>query len=132
MARSDMRGCSSRHFYRYQTVTAEADLDTISAQPVAFTIAVRATAEAGWAVIGRRELEPALLQPVVQFHQDDANYRKCTIFDSVGNVQQATPEECLELERAAVWEDHAVKQRLLDTFAGRPNATFERLQPKLS
>ena len=91
---------------------------------------MNATAESGWENIGWRELEPALQVPVVQFHQAVGNPR-CIIFDTSGNQRNATPEECMTLERAAVWEDAAVRQRLLDTFAGRPNATFDRQRPTL-
>jgi len=119
-------------FYRYQTNDPDADLDRISSHPVAFIVTVNASAEATWEVIGHRDLEPDLEKPVVFFRQDEASYRNCTIYDSVGNTRRATPEECEGLERSAAWEDGAVKQRLVDMFAGRTNATVERLKPRLS
>lgn len=118
-------------FYRYQTAAPQTDLEVIAAHPVAFTVAVNATAVSAWDKIGWREIEPALEEPVSFFLQNAVNPRKCTIFDTAGNERTATPAECVGLESAAVWEDAAVKQRLLDTFAGRPNATFERLKPQL-
>jgi hypothetical protein len=59
-----------------------------------------------------------LEEPVSFFLQEIGNESKCTIFDTVGNVRTATPEECVGVERAAAWDDVAVKQRLMDTFAG--------------
>jgi hypothetical protein len=60
-------------------------------------------------------------KPVVMFMQDLADYRKCTIFDSAGMRREARPEECIGLERAAVWDPHHIEGRLLDTFMERPN-----------
>jgi hypothetical protein len=113
-------------FYRYRTNKPETDLDTIEASRVAFTIAVRLPGTDEWPSIGHRELGDALKQPVVRFHQDIVDFRKCTIYDNVGNTRPATPEECEGLEAASVWEPNGVKHRLLDMFAGRPNEEFER------
>ncbi|EPX63946.1 hypothetical protein D187_005079 [Cystobacter fuscus DSM 2262] len=59
------------------------------------------------------------------------NFRDCTIFDTVGNVRNAEPQECVGLEQLAVWEQPAVEKRLLDTFMGRPNDTAELLKVRL-
>lgn len=72
-----------------------------------------------------------MAQPVVRFHQDVANFRDCTIFDSAGNERAAEPQECIGLERDAVWEQHGVEHRLLDAFLGRPNASMEHLRVRL-
>ena len=58
-------------------------------------------------------------EPVVRFTQELADFRKCTIFDSAGRERPATPEECVGLERAEVWEIQHIEDRLLDTFEGR-------------
>jgi hypothetical protein len=119
-------------FYRYQTEKLETDLDAIVASPLAFAVAVRVPGEGEWRSIGQRELEDVLRQPVVRFHQGLADFRKCTIYDNAGNVRAASPEECEGLERASVWEPHNVKDPLLDTFAGRPNGSFERTKVRRS
>ena len=58
--------------------------------------------------------------------QDIGDYRLCTIFDTAGNERAASPEECVGLERAVVWEPEHVEARLLDTFLGRTNRDAER------
>jgi len=59
------------------------------------------------------------------------NFRRCTLFDTAGNERAAEPQECMGLERAAVWEQSSVEQRLLDAFQGRPNADEEHLKVRL-
>jgi hypothetical protein len=94
---------------------------------VPFKTAVRQS----WEVIGWRGLEAHLAQPVVFFHQDVGNFRDCTIFDSAGNERAAEPRECIGLEREAIWEQHGIENRLLDTFMGRPNASMKHLKVRL-
>jgi hypothetical protein len=74
-----------------------------------------------WEHIGSKTLEGAVAEPVVRFMQDVADFRQCTIFDTSGNSRAATPEECIGIERASVWDTHHIEERLLDTFMGRPN-----------
>ncbi len=50
---------------------------------------------------------------------------------TAGNERRAEPRECIGLERASVWEEVGVEERLLDTFRGRPNATAERHKVRL-
>jgi hypothetical protein len=108
-------------FYNYRTSEPSTDLATLAGQPVLFTLAVRALGMERWTDIGQRPLEPELNRPIVQFMQDLVDFSNCTIFDTHGFRKQATPQECIGLERATVWEAHGVEQRLLDHFLGRPN-----------
>jgi hypothetical protein len=52
-------------------------------------------------------------KPIVQFTQDVADPSQCTIFDTAGMERDATPEECVGLERASVWESHGIGEKLL-------------------
>lgn len=63
--------------------------------------------------------------------QDVGNFRRCTILDTAGSMRDAEPQECVGLERMAVWEDSGVEDRLLDTLMGRPNETVERFKVRL-
>jgi hypothetical protein len=115
----------------YRTDTPDSDLDRIASKPILFKIMARHMEERAWELIGWRELEEQFSQPIVHFMQDIGNFRDCTIFDTVGNERSAEPQECIGLERSAVWEEVGVEQRLLDTFMGRPNAAVERLKVRL-
>lgn len=108
-------------FYNYRTTEPSSDLETIAAQPVLVKQAVRASRAKNWESIGIRELEGEVAQPVVSYMQDLLDFRKCTIFDTAGNTREATPEECVGIEQAAVWEPEGIEEWLLDTFMGRPN-----------
>jgi hypothetical protein len=118
-------------FYEYRTKSPDSDLDRIASKPIIFKIAIRHSSLSQWEIIGWREIEASLAQPIVQFSQDVGNFRDCTIFDTVGNVRNAEPQECVGLEQLAVWEQPAVEKRLLDTFMGRPNDTAELLKVRL-
>jgi hypothetical protein len=118
-------------FYNYRTTSPDSDLDRIASSPILFRIAIRHLALTMWEVIGQRELEQQLTQPVVQFTQDLGDFRRCTIFDTVGPERAAEPQECVGIERAAVWERESVEERLLDAFLGRPNADEEHLKVRL-
>ncbi|WP_395849005.1 immunity 26/phosphotriesterase HocA family protein [Cystobacter fuscus] len=118
-------------FYDYKTESPDTDLDRIASKPILFKVAVRHLDPKLWEVIGWRELEEPLTQPIVSFRQDILDFRDCTIFDLDGHSRSAEPHECIGLEQMAVWEQHAVEERLLDTFMGRPNATVEHLKVRL-
>ena len=118
-------------YYEYRTEAPDSDLDRIASKPLLFRIAVRHLKPSSWKAIGWRALEERLTQPIVQFMQDLGNFRDCTIFDTAGNSRKADPHECVGLERAGVWEESGVEDRLLDTFLGRPNPTVEHLKPRL-
>ncbi len=108
-------------FYNFNTEKPILDLDLIDSKPILFKQAVRLMDYKRWKKIGQNELKGELTKPVVRFMQDLADFKKCVIFDSAGGERQATPEECVGIERAEVWELFHIEQRLFDTFNGRPN-----------
>jgi immunity protein 26 of polymorphic toxin system len=118
-------------FYNHRTTDPDPDLDRISSKPILFKIAVNLMALNEWELIGWKALEEHLAQPLVQFRQDVGDFRRCTIFDTAGHKRAAEPQECVGLERAAVWEQDSVEERLLDAFLRRPNAAEEHLKVRL-
>lgn len=118
-------------FYRYRTVSPDSDLSRIASAPVLFKTTVRQLAFDEWELLGWRELEDHLKQPVILYTQDVGNPRLCTIFDTAGNERVVEPQECVGLERAIVWEKESIEERLLDALLGRPNADEEYLRARL-
>lgn len=118
-------------FYRHSSAGPDTSLDRIASSDILFRIAVHVSAQR-WEPIGWRALEPQLTQPIVAFTQDLGDFRRCIIFDTAGNERVASPQECVGLEPSAVWEQHHVEERLLDTLMGRPNDDLERLSVRLS
>lgn len=108
-------------FYNHRTTEPLSNIDEIARQRVLFNQAVRLFDSDGWVTLGVRPLDGEVARPVVRFMQDLGDFRKCTIFDSTGMERSATPQECVGLERAAVWDAPNIAARLLDTFMGRPN-----------
>lgn len=118
-------------YYDYRTDTPDSDLERIASKPILFKIMVRHMEERAWELIGWRDLEEQFSQPIVHFMQDIGNYLDCTIFDTAGHERSAKPQECIGLERSAVWEEAGVEERLLDAFMRRPNADVEELKVRL-
>jgi hypothetical protein len=118
-------------FYDYRTTSPDSDLERIASKPILFRIVVSHPYPKSWERIGWREIEERLTQPIVQFNLEVGPARRCTIFDNLGNEREASPQECIGLEPAAVWESHGVEERLLDAFMGRPNAVLERIKREL-
>ncbi|MFI8962637.1 immunity 26/phosphotriesterase HocA family protein [Streptomyces sp. NPDC053493] len=108
-------------FYDYRTTEPSDDLDDIDGRPLLFAQSVRLRDGDRWEPIGSRPLTGEAARPVVRFVQDLADFRTCLIFDSEGAERPATPEECVGLERSAVWDARHIERRLLDTFLGLPN-----------
>jgi hypothetical protein len=119
-------------YYDHFTTEAETGLDVIASKPVLFRVATRRLpGRDKWEVIGRRDLDTELARPVVMFMQDLANPADCVIFDSAGLERKATPQECVGIENAAVWDARNVEDRLLAHFAGRLDPQTERLKVRL-
>jgi hypothetical protein len=112
-----------RHpFFAFFDEFAAADLDIIAASPVLFRLAVSDTAfkSGRWAVVGRREVSPGVAEPM-WFYRQDHFTGGLSIMNEQGYETTALPEQCRDLECAAVWEPVHVESRLSDHLAGRPN-----------
>jgi hypothetical protein len=118
-------------FYDFRTEHAASNLDEIALRPVLFLVAVHKSILETWEIIGKRQLEDSIGQLPERFMQDVSNFDKCKIVDCKGNERPAKPEECVGLERVAVWEADHVEERLLDTFMGRLNPWVESLKVRL-
>lgn len=108
-------------FYDFRTSEPCADVDEIESKRVLFIQSVRQNDPQRWTTLGKRPLRGEVAKPVIRFTQDLADFRKCTLYDSAGMSRDATPEECIGLERASTWDKHHVEARILDHFLERPN-----------
>lgn len=118
-------------FYRLRTEAPVSDLSEIARRPLLFKTAVHKSVLEAWEAIGSAPPEPELLRPFEQFMQKLGNESRCTIVDSEGRERPATPEECVGLDRVAVWEPNHIADRILDTMLGRPNKWVESTKVKL-
>jgi hypothetical protein len=108
------------------------DLAEVVGSPILFIVAVHDRAIGrDWPIVGTAPAGSALPAVPEYFMQDMFNPSKCKIIDLEGNMREVTPQECVGLERAAVWEAEHVAERLRDHYAGRPNPHLESMKLRL-
>ena len=119
-------------FHDCRVSAPEKDFLKIVKTPVLFVLAVGGRADKGhWPKVGHVPLEMASIPLPEQFMQDIVT-GACRIVDQSFNDRPAKPEECIELERAAVWDPVQVEDRIRDHYAGRPNAHLAYMKVRLS
>jgi hypothetical protein len=106
----------------------ELPLQQVIRKKILFYIAVVDHAVKGgrWPVVGHIPLENGLGLPP-KFIQDPINSNEFRIYEN-GQIRPATRQECIGLERAAVWVPEYVEERLRDYYAGRENKWVESLK----
>ena len=118
-------------FYDCRLSTPAVDVLSIVNRPILFVLAVNDRASRGhWPKIGQVPLEMAPVPIPNEFMQDIAT-GACQIVDEAFNARPAKPEECVGLERVAVWDPAHVEERLRDHYTGRPNAHLAYMKVKL-
>ena len=118
-------------FYDCRVDAPIENLQAIIKHPVLFVLAVGVRAHKGlWPKIGHVPLEAAPIPIPPQFMQDIGT-GQCQIVDEAFNARPVTPEECVGLERVAVWDATHVTERLRNHYAGRQNAHLEYMKVKL-
>jgi hypothetical protein len=80
-----------------------------------------------------RVLPPDKVIPIPRFFwQNVTGNGACRILDPVAHrTFTASPDECIGLERQAVWDDVHIESRIIDAYAGRPNIYAESLKVRL-
>jgi hypothetical protein len=113
-------------------VTEDLAIDRILTLPILFQVPVmdHAVKRGRWVIVGNAPLNNSLLNPPLRFMQDILNKNRFRIYEKGGKIRPATKEECIGLERAAVWEPTHIEDRLRDHYAGRKNKWVESLKIK--
>jgi hypothetical protein len=107
------------------------DVRDLDAGEVLFTVAIHESSLRRWSPTGLKTQVPQSDELPTVFMQDARDPRNCTIQEADGRTRAASPEECVGLERAAVWSGVQVEERLWDALNGRPNAQVEKLRVRL-
>jgi hypothetical protein len=117
-------------FYDCRT-TEDLAVDAIIAGGILFIIPVmdHAVKRGRWIVVGSAPLNAALMNPPPRFMQDALNLDSFSIYEK-GKIRSATKEECIGLEREAVWDPGHVEDRIRDHYLGRKNKWVESLKIK--
>jgi len=105
-------------------------VDQVIARPVLWRLWVMnyAVTRGRWRIIGNASLEEWLREEPTFFKQDSITSRLSHYREQ--QEVPATLEQCLRLERAAVWDPEHVEDRLRDQFSGRLNKWVESLRVK--
>ncbi|WLW52620.1 hypothetical protein [Streptomyces sp. YU58] len=119
-------------FYVGDEAAYQAEMRTGFTVSPLFVVAVHNSAYSSgqWGNVLYRVVPKMLPEIPVFFRQNIMNAADCEIVDSGGGVRKASPDECISLERSAVWSAEHVEARLRDHFAGRPNAFVESMKVK--
>lgn len=117
--------------YDLPSVGEVADMTEIADRPILFIVAAHHQALVDWPTVGKAP-EGRTLPTVPEFFvQDSFNPHRCKIVDAEGNSRQVEPQDCIGLERAAVWETGHVAGRIRDYYEGRRNAYLESMKLQL-
>jgi hypothetical protein len=112
-------------------VKEELPIDQGISCPILFQVPVMdyAVTRGHWKVVGTAPLDDALKNPPPRFMQDALRPNMFSIYEK-GKIRPAAKEECIGLERAAVWDPDHVEDRLRDHYAGRKNKWVESMRMK--
>jgi hypothetical protein len=100
----------------------EMTVDEIISKKIIFIVAVykNAITSGDWVNVGTQALKESLLNLPMQFIQDAQYESVYSLYNpNTGVISPAQKEECIGLERAAVWAAHHLEDRIEDYFAGR-------------
>jgi hypothetical protein len=103
------------------------DVEQIVRSPVLFVVAVSAAAyrSGRWQRVGWVPPLAAAVAIPEFFRQDIFDPQQCQVVDHLGRERTATPQECVGLERDAVWAAEHIEERVRDHYQNRPNAHLE-------
>ncbi|MBC3809744.1 hypothetical protein H8K52_20635 [Undibacterium seohonense] len=82
-----------------------------------------------WLKAGKASISKENSQPLPKFIQDALNPTKFEIYVG-GVIRSAKREECLNLQRCAVWAVNHIEDRIRDYYNGMPNKWVEQMRIK--
>jgi hypothetical protein len=107
----------------------ELSIDEITNQPIICRVAVsyHAITKGRWLKVGKYPIGKELKKPIPKYIQDILQPDRFEIYFD-GIIRPSTREECIGLERAAVWEPEHVEERIRDHYSGKQNRWVDILQ----
>lgn len=120
-------------FFDLNTKDSLTDLNVLLEKPVLFIIEIydHIITKGRWRIVGNLPIRTDLINPPLKFIQDQLDPDKFELYDPIsGDSYPATRDECIGLERAAVWEAEHVEGRLIDHYNNRENIWVKMLSIK--
>lgn len=119
--------------YDFITQEVNTDLHSIANKPVLFIVSVYdyAVTSGRWKKLGKLQLEDSFRTLPMKFIQDALLPDRYSLYNpNTGDIKDVNKDECIGLERAAVWEPEHVESRISDYYAGKPNIWVDQLRLK--
>ncbi len=82
-----------------------------------------------WVKVGKAPLSEEHANPVPKFIQDALNPTKFEIYLG-GQIRPATKDECINLDRCAVWAINHIEDRIRDHYNNVPNVWVDQMRLK--
>src|SRR5262245_11440659 len=107
----------------------ELPMDEITSRAIICRVAVsyHAITKGRWLKVGKSPISEEIKVPMPKYIQDILKPDRFEIYCN-GEIRQSTHEECIGLERAAVWEPEHVEERIRDHYSGKQNRWVDILR----
>jgi len=107
----------------------ELPMDEITGRAMICRVAVsyHAITKDRWLKVGKSPISEVIKAPVPKYIQDILKPDRFEIYCN-GEIRPSTREECIGLERAAVWEPEHVEERIRDHYSGKQNRWVDILR----
>ena len=122
---------ASYAFYDLRSQIKVADLELIASRPVLFIVAVYDSAvnSGRWIKVGKIPLEEHFKVLPNKFIQDGLDPNRYNLYNpNTGEITETSRDNCIGLERAAIWEPEHVESRIKDYYDGISNVWVEQLR----
>ncbi|RAJ77246.1 immunity protein 26 of polymorphic toxin system [Chitinophaga dinghuensis] len=113
----------------------EINIANLLERPVAFTIGLHVDVfkKSDWEVIGCVSLsEEETRRKIVFFRQGVLNLNDCWLVDLEGRETKVGPQDCIGVERLAVWDYEHVEERLRNLYMNKKDLMVEHMKVKFS
>ncbi|MBK5722872.1 hypothetical protein JGH11_18540 [Dysgonomonas sp. Marseille-P4677] len=124
---------ASYAFFDYRSKKQLKDFSILLNSPILFIVSVYddVITEGHWIKVGKLSIRNDLLPLPMKFIQDVLDINIVELYDpNTGEIFLATKNDCLGLERSAVWEAEHVESRISDFYNGKKNIWVEQLKMK--
>lgn len=113
--------------FDYKTADHLTDITKLQMVPVLFIVAIYPDiiSKGIWPKIGKLDIRKDLQTLPMEFIYDVIADRFKLYNPNTGEITRATKNQCIHLERAAVWAQNHVEDRIRDHYAGVPNIWVE-------
>jgi len=115
-------------FFDFRSKEKLKNLEILTGCSVLFIVSIYAhvITQGEWLKIGKLPIRKDLETLPFKFIQDRHNSKYLRLYNpNTGEISKASKMDCVNLERAAVWDSNHVEDRIRDYYLGVPNVWLE-------